>query len=276
LSEGAGIGQGLPVATAPSPHDMHTGLSGGTEIPLVGLGTWRLTGDAARDAVGWALDAGYRHIDTATAYGNEREVGQAIKSSGVARDDIFVTTKMPAENVARERATLEQSLAAMNLDRVDLWLIHWPPGHTAGVASWREFVRAREDGLTRAIGVSNYSLAQVDELAEATGVTPEVNQVRWSPSLFDQELLDGHRERRVALEGYSPFRAGGLDQPVLLDIADAHRATAAQVVIRWHLQHEIVVIPKSARRERIIDNVDVSGLLLSADQMRAIDGLGAS
>lgn len=264
------------MATATSPHDMHTRLAGGGEIPLVGMGTWRLTGDAARDAVGWALEAGYRHIDTATVYGNEQEVGQAIQASGVARDELFVTTKMPAENVGHELATLEQSLSAMNLDHVDLWLVHWPPGDTAGVSSWRQFVRAREDGLTRAIGVSNYSLAQIDELTKATGVTPEVNQIRWSPSLFDQAMLDGHRERGVALEGYSPFRAGSLDHPVLLDVADTHQATAAQVVIRWHLQHGIVVIPKSARRERIVDNVDVAGLVLTEAEMRAIDGLGGS
>jgi 2,5-diketo-D-gluconate reductase A len=262
--------------TTTSPHELHTRLSGGGEIPLVGFGTWRLRGDAARDAVGWALDAGYRHIDTATMYENEDEVGRAIHGSGLARNDLFVTTKLPAENVGRERATLEQSLAALGVDHVDLWLVHWPPGGTAGVTAWREFVRAREDGLARAIGVSNYSLAQVDELTEATGVTPEINQVRWSPSLFDRGILDGHRGRGVVLEGYSPFRAGGLDQPLLLDIANAHQATAAQVVIRWHLQHEIVVIPKSARRERIVDNVDVAGLVLTADEMRAIDGLGAS
>jgi diketogulonate reductase-like aldo/keto reductase len=203
-------------------------------------------------------------------------VGRAIHGSGVARDDLFVTTKMPAENVGRERATLEQSLSAMSLDHVDLWLVHWPPGGTAGVEPWQEFVRAREDGLTRGIGVSNYSFAQIDELTAATGVTPELNQVRWSPSLFEPATLDGHRERGVALEGYSPFRAGGLDHPVLLEIANAHQATAAQVVIRWHLQHEIVVIPKSSRRERIVDNVDVAGLVLTDAEMRAIDGLGAT
>jgi 2,5-diketo-D-gluconate reductase A len=263
------------MAPTTPPHDMHTRLAGGAEIPLVGLGTWRLTDDAARDAVGWALDAGYRHIDTATAYGNEREVGRAIHASSVARDDVFVTTKMPAEAVGRERATLEHSLTALNLDHIDLWLVHWPPGRTAGITSWREFVRAREDGLARAIGVSNYSLAQIDELTEATGVTPEINQIRWSPSLFDQATLDDHHQRGVAIEGYSPFRAGGLDDATLLAIADAHRATAAQVVIRWHLQHGIVVIPKSARRERIVDNVDVADLILTEAELRAIDGLGS-
>ena len=124
--------------------------------------------------------------------------------------------------------------------------------------------------------MSNYSLDQIDELTAATGVTPEVNQLRWSPSVFDRATLGGHRERGVVLEGYSPFRTGSLDDRVLLEIAGAHHATAAQVVIRWHLQHEIVVIPKSARRERIIDNVDVAGLVLTEAEMRAIDGLGAT
>jgi diketogulonate reductase-like aldo/keto reductase len=255
---------------------MRTRLAGGGEIPLVGLGTWQLRGGTARDAVGWALEAGYRHIDTATAYANESEVGGAIQGSGIARDEVFVTTKMPAENVGRERATLERSLSAMALDHVDLWLVHWPPHGSAGVEPWREFVQAREDGLTRGIGVSNYSFDQIDELTAATGVTPELNQVRWSPALFDQATVDGHRERGVVLEGYSPFRAGGLNHRVLIDIAAAHGATPAQVVIRWHLQHEIVVIPKSARRERIVDNVDVAGLVLTEAEMRAIDGLGAS
>jgi 2,5-diketo-D-gluconate reductase A len=261
--------------TTTSPHDLHARLSSGGEIPLVGLGTWQLRGRAAFDAVGWALEAGYRHIDTATAYHNETDVGRALRASGLARDDVFVTTKMPPDQVGCERATLERSLSAMGLDQVDLWLIHWPPGD-AGIRPWREFVRARKDGLARAIGVSNYSLAQIDELTAATRATPEVNQVRWSPSLFNRATLDGHRERGVVIEGYSPFRAGGLDARVLLDIADAHRSTAAQVVIRWHLQHEIVVIPKSARRERIVDNVDIAGLVLTEDEMHAIDGLGAA
>jgi 2,5-diketo-D-gluconate reductase A len=276
LIGGRDVGQGLTMETAASPHEMRSRLARGVEIPLIGLGTWQLTGDAAHRAVGWALEAGYRHIDTATAYGNEPQVGRAIDASGVAREDVFVTTKMPPESVGRERATLEQSLTALRFDHVDLWLVHWPPGRSPAITTWREFVRARQDGLARAIGVSNYSLTQIDELTEATGVSPEINQVRWSPSLFDQEILDGHRERGVVLEGYSPFRAGGLDHPVLLDIAEAHRVTAAHVVVRWHLQHETIVIPKSARRERIVDNADVAGLVLTDAQMQAIDGLGGA
>jgi len=209
--------------TTTSPHDLHARLSGGGEIPLVGFGTWQLRGAAALDAVGWALEAGYRHIDTATAYHNENEVGRALQASGVARGDVFVTTKMPPEQVGRERATLERSLSAMGIDQVDLWLVHWPPSGDAGVRPWREFVRARADGLARAIGVSNYSLAQIDELTAATGVTPAVNQIRWSPGIYDSTIATGLAERGVVLEGYSPFKASNLEDPTLARIEREER-----------------------------------------------------
>ncbi len=247
-------------------------LAGGVRMPLLGLGTWQLRGSAARDAVTWALECGYRHVDTATIYRNEKDVGRAVRDSGVGRDAVFVTTKMPPDEVGRERATLERSLAALGVDQVDLWLVHWPPGG-AGVGSWEEFVRAREDGLTRAIGVSNYSLGQVDELTAATGVTPAVNQVRWSPFRHDAATVDGHRERGVVLEGYSPFRTGRLDHPTITGIARRHRKQPAQVVVRWHLEHGIVVIPKSAHRERIVSNADVADFTLDADEMAALDAL---
>lgn len=254
--------------------DASVRLAGGGRIPLLGLGTWQLRGETARRAVGWALEAGYRLLDTATAYGNETEVGAAVRESGLPRAEVFVTTKMPPENAGREGATLERSLEALGLAYVDLWLVHWPPAGTAGVGSWRAFVQAREQGLARAIGVSNYSPAQIDELTAATGVTPAVNQVRWSPFLHRSATVEAHRERRVVLEGYSPFRAGRLDHPVIADIAERHGADPAQVVVRWHLQHGIVVIPKSARRERIRANADVGGLELTADEMHALDALG--
>ncbi|MGZ4608922.1 MAG: aldo/keto reductase [Actinomycetes bacterium] len=261
------------MTTSRSPHDVSADLAGGGQIPLLGFGTWRLSGDEARVSVGWALEAGYRHLDTATAYGNEAEVGAAVRESGLSRDDVFVTTKLPAENAGRERETLEQSLRDLGTGHVDLWLVHWPPHGTAAPEVWQELVRARDDGLTRAIGVSNYSLTQIDELTDAVGVTPQVNQIKWSPFLFDRAVYDGHRSRGVVLEGYSPFRAGDLGDPVLTGIAEAHGATPAQVIVRWHLQREVVVIPKSARRERIIDNVDVGGFALSDDEMTALDAL---
>ncbi len=247
----------------------------GAKMPLLGLGTWQLRGGSARRAVAWALEAGYRHIDTATMYGNEVEVGAAVAASGLDRADVFITTKMPPQAAGGgERRTLQQSLRALGTDYVDLWLVHWPPRGLAGVDAWREFVRAQADGLARSIGVSNYSLGVIDQLRAETRVTPAVNQIRWSPFLFDADALAASRERGVVLEGYSPFRAGRLSHPVLTDIAARHGKNTAQVVVRWHLQHGIGVIPKSARRERIIANADVFDFELTADEMAALDALG--
>ena len=248
-------------------------LSSGGAIPLLGFGTWQLPGDEASQPTADALTAGYRHIDTATMYRNEAEVGAALTASGVARTDVFVTTKLPAERAGHERATLEESLTKLGVDQLDLWLIHWPPGG-AGVPVWREFVKARDEGLTAAIGVSNYSLAQIDELTRATGVTPDVNQIKWGPFLYDAAIADGHAERGVVLEGYSPFRSGRLDDPTLVAIADELGRTVPQVIVRWHVQHGFVVIPKSAQYDRIVSNADVGGFALDDDQMARIDALG--
>jgi diketogulonate reductase-like aldo/keto reductase len=248
-------------------------LSGAGRLPLLGLGTWRLAGESAAEAVGWALDAGYRHIDTATGYANEPEVGKAVRASGIPLDDVFITTKLPPDHVGRERRILAESLAALGTDYVDLWLIHWPPGGRPGVSSWEQFISAREEGLARSIGVSNYSLDQIDTLTKATGVAPAVNQIRWSPLLYDAGLLDAHRARGVVVEGYSPFKAGTLSHPALVEIAARHGKEPAQVVVRWHIQHEVVVIPKSARHDRIASNADVFDFELSADEMAAIDAL---
>lgn len=249
------------------------GLAGGIRMPLLGFGTWRLSGPPAERAVGWALECGYRHLDTATAYGNESAVGAAIRASGVPPADVFVTTKLPPDHVGRERRTLEQSLDDLGIDRIDLWLIHWPPGGTAGVSSWEAFIEAQRDGLVQAIGVSNYSLDQIDQLTKETGVTPAVNQIKWSPLLYDGELLAGHRERGVAVEGYSPFRAGTLDHPTLVEIAERHGKLPSQVVVRWHLEHEVTVIPKSEQRDRIVQNADVFDFELSRAELTAIDSL---
>jgi 2,5-diketo-D-gluconate reductase A len=251
------------------------GLSSGGQMPLLGFGTWQIKGKKAIESVGWALDAGYRHLDTATVYGNEREVGRGLADSGVARDDVFVTTKCPPRNTGRELDTLRASLDALGTDHVDLWLIHWPGGGGADVAMWRAFGAARQQGLARDIGVSNYSLAQLDELTRETGVTPAVNQVEWSPLLFDRAVLDGHRERGIVLEGYSALRGGTLEHPVITGIADDLGRTPAQVIVRWHLQHGIVVIPKSTHEQRIRSNAEVA-FELSAEQMAALDALGAA
>ena len=247
-------------------------LAGGGTMPLLGFGTWQMTGPTCYDAVRTALDAGYRHLDTATMYRNETEVGRALRDSGVDRDEVFVTTKLPPREARRAEATLTASLDALGLDAVDLWLVHWPPGG-AGEDLWQRFVAAREAGRARAVGVSNYSLEQVDRLTAATGVTPQVNQVSWAPAVYDADVESGHRERGVVLEGYSPFKNTDLRDPVLREVADAHGVTPAQVVLRWHVEHGVVVIPKSATPERIRANLEVSTFSLTGDEVARVDGL---
>lgn len=255
----------VPADTAP--------LQSGAGLPLLGFGTWQLTGETARRAVATALGAGYRHVDTATIYRNEREVGAAVRDHG--RDGVFVTTKLPPDRAGRERETLEQSLELLGLDRVDLWLLHWPPPGE-DVPVWEQMVQARDDGLARDVGVSNYSLEQVDALERASGVRPAVNQVRWSPLLFDRAVLDGHRERGVVLEGYSALKGGTLTHPVVTGIAQRLGRTPAQVLVRWHLQSGVVVIPRSGDDERIRANADVAGFDLSGDDLAALDALGSA
>jgi 2,5-diketo-D-gluconate reductase A len=248
-------------------------LSGGHTMPMVGFGTWRLVGQRAYEPVRSALETGYRHLDTATAYRNEREVGQALKDSGLDRAEVFVTTKLPPGNAARARATLTESLRALGTDYVDLWLIHWPPRRQASVPLWREFLALRDEGLCRNVGVSNYDIAQIDELVAATGEPPAVNQIPWSPSRYDPALLAAHAERHVAVEGYSPLSGTRLNDPVLAEIAARHQVTPAQVVLRWHLEHKIIVIPKSARPERIKSNFDLFTFSLTPEEVTRLDHL---
>lgn len=250
-------------------------IASGVEMPLLGLGTWQASGNEAYEAVRSALELGYRHIDTASMYGNEEQVGRALVDSGVPRAEVFVTTKLPPSRAGAERATLSASLRALGLEQVDLWLIHWPPSGGARPDVWERFLELQREGLTRAVGVSNYGLDQIDELERATSVLPAVNQIEWSPALYDAATLAGHRQRGVQLEGYSPLKTMRLRDPRLVRIAEAHAVTAAQVVIRWHLEHEIVVIPKSASPERIAENFDVFGFTLTADEVAALDELGS-
>ncbi|MFD0786500.1 aldo/keto reductase [Micromonospora azadirachtae] len=252
-------------------------LPGEVRMPLLGFGTWRATGKAGYDAVLAALDAGYRHIDTATVYGNEKEVGQAVRESDLRREDLFITTKLPPDRVGRERETLEASLRALGTDYVDLWLIHWPPSSPGdSIPLWRELLAAREENLVRAVGVSNYSTSQIDELIQATEENPAVNQIRWSPFLYDRQRHAEHRDRGVVLEGYSPLDTSDLSHPVLARVAAAHDVSPAQVVLRWHIDHEIVVIPKSVTPERIQANADVFRFSLTAEEMRELDALGSA
>jgi diketogulonate reductase-like aldo/keto reductase len=248
-------------------------LAGGVRMPLLGLGTWQLRGRAGYQAVRYALEVGYRHVDTATMYGNEAEVGRALRDSGVPREEVFVTTKLHPGDAGREPAVLAASLRGLGCDYLDLWLIHSPPWGRDGLAIWRQFLAAQERGVVRAVGVSNYRTGQLDQLATATGRMPEVNQIPWSPALHDPDVLAAHRQRSVVLEGYSPLKRSRLRDPVLAQIAAAHQVTPAQVVLRWHLEHGIPVIPKSGKRDRIASNADLFGFALTFEQVARIDAL---
>jgi 2,5-diketo-D-gluconate reductase A len=186
---------------------------------------------------------------------------------------VFVTTKLPPDHAGRERRTLAESLTKLGLDFVDLWLVHWPPGGQAAPKVWEQLVAAQQEGLAKAVGVSNYALDQIDELTAATGVTPSVNQIRWSPSLYDRGVASGLEQRNVVLEGYSPFKRSNLDDPTLVSIAGEHEATAAQVIVAWHVAHGFVVIPKSVRPERIVANAAGARIELTPGEVAAIDGL---
>jgi diketogulonate reductase-like aldo/keto reductase len=247
-------------------------LADGNEIPLLGLGVWQVPeGPQCEEAVRWALEAGYRHIDTAQAYRNERSVGRALRDSGVPRDEVFVTTKFyPARKDAEAEA--ERSLERLGVDYVDLYIIHWPQGGPTW--AWEGMEGARERGYARSIGVSNFSLAELDELLAVAGTPPVVNQVQFSPFEYRRGLLDGCEERGVVIEAYSPLGTGRhLGDDRVRQIADRLARTPAQVLVRWCLQRDLVVLPKSTRRERIAQNAQVFDFTLSDDDMAALDAL---
>ena len=248
-------------------------LGGGVTMPMVGFGTWQLGGRRAYEAVRYALEVGYRHLDTATMYRNEHEVGQAIRDSGLDRGQVFVTTKLLPGSAGRARATLAESLRALGTDYVDLWLIHWPPRRQAALPLWQEFLALRGEGLCCSVGVSNYDIAQIDELIAVTGERPAVNQIPWSPSQYDAALLAAHADRGVAVEGYSPLKGTRLRDPGLAEIAARHQVTPAQVVLRWHLDHGITVIPKSAKPDRIRANFDLFAFSLTPAEVTRLDHL---
>ncbi|GII28404.1 putative oxidoreductase [Planotetraspora mira] len=248
-------------------------LPGGTALPLIGFGTWQLAPEQAYESVRAALEIGYRHVDTATLYQNEAEVGKAVKDSGLDREQVFVTTKLRPADARQARRTLESSLRLLGTDYLDLWLIHWPTDQDELISSWQEMLSAKDAGLVRNVGVSNYSPELIDLLTEATGRQPAVNQIPWSPAQHDPALLEEHRARGVVVEGYSGLKNTDLHNPVLTEIARRHEVTPAQVVLRWHLEHDIVILPRSSRRERVATNFDLQGFDLTTEDVAAIDAL---
>jgi diketogulonate reductase-like aldo/keto reductase len=247
-------------------------LADGHQIPILGLGVWQVPdGAACVNAVRWALDLGYRHIDTAQIYGNEASVGRALREARVPREEVFITTKFfPGHTDPVAEA--EQSLRRLGVDQVDLYLVHWPQGDP--VRAWPGMERSRERGLARSIGVSNFSASDLAAVMAAGPVPPVVNQVEFSPFAYRRALLDACRQRDVQVEAYSPLGTGQhLNDPTVRQVAQRAGRTPAQVLLRWCLQHDLVVIPKSVHRERIRENAQIFDFTLSAQDMADLDAL---
>jgi len=252
-------------------------LHDGTAMPQLGFGVFQVPDEGAQASVATALEAGYRSIDTAAIYGNEAGVGRAIAESGLDRDDVFVTTKLWLDGLSRKgvRPALEASLERLGLERVDLYLIHWPaPATDAYLAAWEGMEEIRELGLARSIGVSNFLPEHLDRVAALGGSVPTVNQIELHPALRAADIEAANRARGIATEAWSPLGQGSvLGEPAIAAVAAAHGVTPAQVVLRWHLQQGRIVIPKSVTASRIRENLDVFGFELTAEELAAIDGL---
>ena len=251
----------------------------GVEIPQLGFGVFKVPPEDTYEVVARALRVGYRHIDTAAAYGNEAAVGRAVRASGLGRSEVFITTKCFNDDHGYQEArrAFRSSLERLECDYVDLYLIHWPvPVRDRYVDTWKAFIDLQEERLIRAIGVSNFQPAHLERLVKETGVTPSINQVELHPYLQQAALRAVHGELGIVTEAWSPLARGrALEDPAVLEIAGAHSRTPGQIVIRWHLQLGNVVIPKSVTPERIAQNFNVFDFQLSDAEMASIAALDA-
>lgn len=253
-------------------------LNDGHSMPAIGFGTWRLSGDDGVTAIGTALQCGYRMIDTAVRYENEGAVGRAVSESGLPRESLFVTTKLPGDDHGYDAAmrSCEGSLERLGLQYVDLYLIHWPlPRVDKYVETWRAFIALREQGLVRSIGVSNFTETHIDRLIGDTGVVPAVNQIEMHPLFAQSRQRAYDSEHGIVTQSWTPLgrKSDLLDSPVLEEIAEAHSVTVGQVVLRWHVEMGAVPLPKSQRSDRIATNLDIHDFVLSTDELAAIDTL---
>ena len=249
-------------------------LNNGVEIPRLGLGVYQSPpGKTTQDAVRYALECGYRLVDTARIYGNEGDVGMAVRESRLARDQVFVTTKLWNSEHGYDSTirACEESLRRLGLSYLDLYLVHWPV-HGTRKETWKAMTKLLKDGKCRAIGVSNYTTRHLEELLANSDVVSAVNQVEFHPFLYQRELLEYCQRHEIQLEAYSPLTRGErLNHPTVLDVAKRHGRTPAQVLIRWSLQHSVVAIPKSVRKQRIFENSRVFDFVLAPDDMKVLD-----
>ncbi len=255
-------------------------LNDGKRMPQLGLGVYQTTGNIAVPAIRKALETGYRHIDTAAMYNNEAEVGEAIRTSGVAREDIFLTTKLWNDNQGRDKTlrAFDASMNRLGLDYLDLYLIHWPAPHLGlYVETWKTLIELREQGRVRSIGVSNFCEDHLQHIIAETGVTPVVNQIELHPMFQQSALRAAHADLGIVTESWSPLGRGSLfDNPAIQAIAKKHGRSPAQIIIRWHLENGFVAIPKSSNPVRIEENFNVFDFVLDESDMRAIGGLDSA
>jgi len=252
-------------------------LNDGHSIPQLGLGVWQVEPGITARVVRDGIAAGYRLIDTAEGYNNEAGVGEAIRTAGVPRNELFITSKLRNGGHARDAAlkSFDATMKALGIDQLDLFLIHWPvPSQGKYVEAWKTLVELQQQGRIRSIGVSNFNQDHLERIIKETGVTPVVNQVELHPAFQQRDKRDFHREHDIKIESYSPLGSGrSLDDKTIAAIGEKHGKSIAQVILRWHLQEGLIVIPKSTHKERIVENFDVFGFELDADDLDKIRSL---
>ncbi|PIR83908.1 aldo/keto reductase [Candidatus Kaiserbacteria bacterium CG10_big_fil_rev_8_21_14_0_10_51_14] len=248
-------------------------LNNGIEMPILGLGTWNMTDAEAENSVMLALEADYRLIDTARLYGNEWGVGKAVRESGIPREDMFVTTKLWPTDFGNPKQAFDESLKRLGLEYIDLYLIHWPVAEMPQ-SLWRALEKIYESKKVRAIGVSNYGIGDIEKLLEYAVIPPAVNQIKFSPFDYAEEILRCCQQHDIIVEAYSPLTRGSqLDHPLIVELSKKYKKTPAHIMIRWCIEHETIPIPKSTHKQRIEENRDVFDFSIDEKDMRALDSL---